>query len=58
MTADMKTMTLNLTIAAVIPAKAGIQHPALLVRTKAGSVLRTLDCRLRGNDEAVRTDGK
>ena len=58
MTADMKTMTLNLIIAAVIPAKAGIQHPILLVRAKAGSVLRTLDSRLCGNGEAVRTDRK
>ena len=58
MTADMKTMTLNLILAAVIPAKVGIHHPALLVRTKANSVLRTLDSRLRENDEAVRTDGK
>ena len=58
MTDDMKTMTLNSTIADVIPAQAGIQHRVLLVRAEAGSVVHALDARLRGNDETVRTAGK
>lgn len=58
MTDDMKKMTLNLTIAAVIPAQAGIQYRVLLVRAEAGSVLHALDSRLRGHDSAVRTAGK
>jgi hypothetical protein len=58
MTDDMKTMTLNSTIADVIPAQAAIQYRGLLVRAEAGSAVHALDARLLGNDETVRTAGE